>query len=162
MKNKRMIVFLLACFLITWGFVVYSIISTTKQPSYSDEFDFKKLEVIQEERSTIETFTLYLEYRDPFIDKPIKRKVSAAKPKKTKKKPEKKIPPSIDWSFISYAGMVEQQTTSVKVAICVIRGKKYILAAGDSALKVSLLQVYPDSIQVAFLDQKITIIKSGL
>jgi len=98
-----------------------------------------------------DTFTIKANYRDPFLGNiyasrnPIKKKV---------KKPLKKVTPksTVNWSQVTYQGMVKNQKTKDVRAMLKINGQDQLMTKGNEADGFKLMKIYGDSVQV--LSQK--------
>ena len=102
-----------------------------------------------------DTFSLKLNYRDPFLDnvreeKPVQRNpipLQNTAPKKVEQKME-------TWPNVSYEGMIRNQKNGKLLAMIHVNGKASMLSTGDIFEDVMLTRVYKDSVQVQYNRQK--------
>lgn len=126
-----------------------------------------------------DTFSISLNYPDPFFNK-VAGSVSGysyqtfgegssaghsgAIPKVSKPKPKPSNLPAqpvapIDWSFISFMGLIRNSQTTTKVALVNIHQSSHMMKEGETIEGVKLVLMFKDSVQVEYRNEKKTIRK---
>ncbi len=152
MKQKKLIYVLLPLMILIWGLVIYRIFGFIDG---NDSPDIQPVHLPDTGDETVklpDSFTIKADYRDPFL----KNVNYTPPPKKTKtpvkvKKPKK---PAVNWSFVQYKGRITNQNSGKTIAVLEINKKRYLVAKGDSAAGVTLLKIFPDSVQVGYRQEK--------
>lgn len=153
MKNKKLTYFLIVAVLGVWGIIIYRIIGAmsadndttlpatipTVKESYND-FSIPK-----------DTTKLLLNYRDPF-GLTGQKDTTTLKPVKSPVHSSSTVPakPTVNWSFITYAGYVRNPTTKKLIALVNINGQSTTLSEGESKNQVKLLKNLRDSIKISY------------
>lgn len=154
MKNKKVTYLLLVAVAIVWGLVIYQFFNRVggADTFVSDNY-VAMADNIQVEQ---DTFEIVANYRDPFLGtmKRANYHAPVSSSAKIKKKPEPKPEVSIDWSFLSYTGKVENTVNEKSAYGILIYDDSYIMSKGDEVQGVILDLVYGDSVRVIYQDQK--------
>lgn len=151
MKNKKNIYILLPLVLIVWGIIGYKVFSAINptadlQTSPTNLVNFKPKTIENEA-----TYTLNLNYRDPFLEKrsPIK------KIKTTRKTSNKQPNITIPFPPIIYNGLIEPKEKSRKTLYLVsIYNNQHFLSVGTKKDGVILVKGSNKSITVKFQQHK--------
>lgn len=156
MKNKKFTYFLLAAVAGVWGFALIQIFGFLKG---DDDVVAKKTTF----KSTVldtadESFSLNLNYRDPFLGRlaayyyPSSQRKSARRVFSSfkKKTSEKETGKPLDISFIKYLGQIKNQKSGKQVALVNIHGKDIFLTEGDSVNNMVYLENLEDSLKILY------------
>ncbi|HBI00704.1 MAG TPA: hypothetical protein PLL09_01160 [Flavobacterium sp.] len=135
MKNKKTIYILLPIVLFIWGMLIYQFFSYSTSESTIPDFEpnlTNKLEKIEQ----IDTFTIDINYRDPFLGKIYKEQ----KDKKSNSTVQIKSiePEGILWPDIKYKGIVSDTKDKTKVFLIVIGGKNCLMRIGQTQNEITL------------------------
>lgn len=167
MKNKKALYILLPAVVFIWGYVIFKIISGTR--NNDAEFSYQtSIDDFFEEKLERDTFYIIANYKDPFIRK--KPKVAGEDASKAKEnvtvqdyrrnnntRNTHTRQRRIRWPNIEYTGKVDSEkeiTVFVK-----INNKTRLMSQDDSFDEVTLLKIYEDSIRVMYMDQEKTFMK---
>lgn len=151
MKNKKVTYLLIAVVAGVWGLILYRLFNAVGQGD--DLPPVTTVHQVKEQYNDFslvkDTATLKLNYRDPFgLSKP---KDTTSKPVVVHLKPVKAIvTPTINWSFISYAGYVRNPVSKKLVTLLLINGKNVTLSEGETREQVKLLRNLRDSIKISY------------
>lgn len=135
MKSKKSIYVLLPLVLLIWGLLIYQFFSFSSAESNFSEIepsiDFKPSELTK-----IDTFSLDVNYRDPFLGKMYKdsKKEKGGERKKTPSRPAV----NFVWPDIKYKGIVSDMKDTKKVFLLAINGKNFLMKAGETQNEVTL------------------------
>ena len=145
---------LLPVVLIVWALIIYKVIDfRSGEPVSSMAF---RTPTTKEAINAIpDTFTLSLDYQDPFLKKPfrIKKAVSILK------KPELRNM-KVQWPGIKYYGLVKSRQNG-DIAISVdIDNLNYVMKKHQEIKRVKLIRIEPDSIIVSSQGEQKTIYKN--
>lgn len=135
MKNKKNTYILLLVVLTIWGLVIYRFFSFSgnevQAENTSGNFRMKPL-VIKER----DTFTVNVNYRDPFLGKmylPVaKARISSKKTKNNKPKD------ALLWPPVVYKGIVSDNKNRKKIFMVIINGQRYLMSEKDTEQEVTL------------------------
>lgn len=148
MKNKKNIYILLPIVLLIWGIVIFQFFSFTTSDDAADnkptELNIKPLKITKRD-----TFSINVNYRDPFLGKMY---VPNSKIKNTnatiKKQPKKEN--TIVWPIIKYKGLISDTKDKTKIFILIISGQNYYMKIGDTANEVFLKSGDKESVYVKY------------
>ncbi len=151
MKNKKVTYLLIAVVVSVWGLILHRLFDAVGQGD-----DVPPVAIVHQLKEQYNDFSLVkdttklkLNYRDPFgLSKP---KDTTSKAVVIHLKPVKGIvAPSINWSFISYAGYVRNPASKKLVTLLLINGKNVTLSEGETREQVKLLRNLRDSIKISY------------
>lgn len=165
--NKKFLQILLIIFIIgIWGKVGYDFYkykgqkATITQPSY--------IPFIAADGGEPFTYSLSLNYRDPFLGKyaepkPAKRK-SISRSKKLSKTPEKnkepiKVKQKVIWPRVEYVGNIRNEKTKKESVTLKVGGRESFMLPGHEIQGVKLKALYPDSLVIEFQEEEKTILR---
>lgn len=164
MKNKKLTYILLPLAALLWGIIIYKIVSyKTDEPEIYYSGDTKEKQT--EKTNEPDTFSLYANYKDPFLYKipsykPYKHKKTnnknIRKNRQIKRNIEKKV---IKWPKIVYGGMIKNQPSDRIIVIVKVNNSEKLMREGEIVDSVQLLKVYRDSIRVKLNNEIKTIVK---
>lgn len=150
MKNKKTIYILLPVVLLVWGKVVYQffsfansdkILENTPIDLYIKPFKIKERD----------TFSINVNYRDPFLGKMFVTELSVDSKKKTTKiKKVSKQENLIIWPSIIYKGIVADTKNNIKIYMLIIGGKTCLMKKGETENEVFLKDGDNESIYVKY------------
>ncbi len=135
MKNKKTIYVLLPIVLFIWGLLIYQFFSyTSPEPTIPDLQPnlINKLEKMGQ----IDTFTIDINYRDPFLGKLYKK--PSEKIVNTSIQNKNREPEGILWPVIKYKGIVTDTKEKTKVFLIVISGKNCLMRIGQTQEEITL------------------------
>lgn len=130
-----------------WGGVFYKLFTTFFPKEESTAVSM----ILPEQSNTIvsspDTFSIALNYRDPFLGKTYSDKPSAAPIKKRETNPKPIV--QLNWPSILYGGMIKNKASNKLQAIIQINGQSHLMKAGDVVAGIILKSISKDSIGVA-------------
>ena len=158
-ENKQVRQFLAIALLGIWGLVGYKIYKKI----HPDEITFVDpvpAIAVKSVAASIDSFSLSLNYTDPFFKKSFPRnrtnsasiKLPKKKPVRIPRRPAKPIP----FPAVLYKGTVR---TDRSAALISINGKVRNMGVGEVLEEVTSLKIYKDSIRVKFKEENRTILK---
>ncbi|MBO9702113.1 MAG: hypothetical protein J7604_18030 [Sporocytophaga sp.] len=157
MKGKKMTYILLGGVVLVWGLIFMRIYKSLFSDSGVAEVSRS---VVRKERNyeVKDTFELIAKYRDPFLGniqasvRPVVFTGSVNtfrnKPKTTPKPKEPEV--MIDWSVISYIGLIKNPGSNKNVSLMLIRGNEYLMEEGNVRDDVKLIKNLKDSVKVLY------------
>ncbi len=153
MKNKKLSWILVPGVLAIWAAIAWQVYNTMKDDdSFQQE---KQVAVVPLNASSLspDTFTLLLDYRDPFLDGLVKKKpapVANTEHHAAASKKNAPLPEESPWPSIKYSGLVRQPNTDRMVGFLTIDGATHFVKSGDVVGVIQVGKVWKDSIQVSF------------
>lgn len=152
-KNKKLTFILLIAVIGLWVLVFYRLYQSFFSEQKLAELNAKPpmVKVKMEEDAK---FILKANYSDPFFGKQFSQIVNplgnGTIKKTSKPKVEKQPEIVIDWSFISYLGLIKNQKNQKQVALVSISGTEHMVSEGEKLNEVTFLKNHKDSIQVSY------------
>ncbi|KAF2518529.1 hypothetical protein E0W68_09410 [Flavobacterium salilacus subsp. salilacus] len=150
MKNKKAIYILLPLVLLIWAMVIYQFFSFSGSDAVAvnnnKAYTIKPINI-----PVKDTFTINVNYRDPFLGKmylPNNNKTSISK--KTKPKPAEPI----IMPHIIYKGIVSDNQNEKKVFMVIIKGQTFLMKEKDTEQEVTLKNGNREYIEVVYKGQK--------
>ncbi|MFY0482525.1 hypothetical protein ACI6PS_07950 [Flavobacterium sp. PLA-1-15] len=148
MKNKKNLYVLLPVVLFIWGAVLYQFFSYSDNGEMvsvsSGTFNPKPLSI-----KPRDTFSIDVDYRDPFLGKIYPSTSNKINKKSTGKRQIKKEE-SIVWPSIVYKGIVSDSKDKTKVFMLIINGRTFLMKRGDVENDVFLKEGNRESIYVKY------------
>ena len=152
MRNKKNIYFLLPAVIIVWGLLVYNIFNGLS-PSSPQTQTIESLRQFKPETiAKADTFTIKVDYRDPFLGTFEKKRRKVTKRNNTPI--VKKV--SIPFPSIVYKGIVSPKGTNEKVFLISVNGQQHLFKRKMLFNEVKLLNGNAQEITVQFQQQKQT------
>ena len=153
MKNKKAIYILLPLVAIIWGIIIYKVFSAigSKAIEPSDNFSYSSMLPV---KTSIDTFSIIANYRDPFLGKMMVHSSENDQPAKPVIKIEKPKPVPAQWPSIAYHGMIKNQKTGKQLYLVKINNTDNMMKRGEIISDVELKETYKDSIEVVFKKEK--------
>jgi hypothetical protein len=151
MKNKKSIYILLPIVLLVWGGVLYQFFSFTTADevlkNYTTELNIKPFKLKEKN-----TFSINVNYRDPFLGKMHVVPQEASKSKKINPKTsiKTKIEEIIIWPTIQYKGIVSDTKDKIKIYMLIIDGKTCLMKKGGFEKEVFLKDGDKESIYIEY------------
>lgn len=155
MKNKKAIYILVPLLIAIWGGIAYQVMtfsSTEIAPSSS-----LNIPILAIEPTIFDTFSIYANYRDPFLGKTIEEKKTVIPAKTKVVVPEVKA--NIPWPKVSYGGVIKNQKSSKQLYLVQVNGNDNIMKEGDVVEKIQLVKAWKDSIQLVYQKEKKVVLK---
>lgn len=154
-KNKKLTYLLICAVAAVWGIIIYRVLFNESDAGYEPKFNTvqKAHEPYDQYLVKNDTFTLSLNYRDPFLGGAVKEPevkdaaVMNIQPVNFNPKP---LPPPINWAVIKYGGYIVNPVTKKLVSIVVVNEKERMLAEGEVFDGLKLLKNKRDSILVSW------------
>lgn len=149
MKTKKNIYILLAVVLFVWGAVLYQVFSFTNSDeilvSNNPEFVMKPLKIKERQ-----TFTINVNYRDPFLGKIyVSQTVSNVKAS-TKIKKQPKSQENLVWPSILYKGMISDVKNKNKIFMLIIDGQYHYMKIGGTENEIFLKEGNKESVYIKY------------
>lgn len=156
MRNKKLIYILIPLVIIIWGAILFRFMDAF-YPDENIEFTgTKNITNIPVTNYVADSFSLSLNYPDPFT-KSIRRTVVAKPVIKKQPEPIKQVivsPPNV-----KYNGTVKNQQTGKEIALVNINNNDYLMQNGKIIDGIELTKIFTDSIRVNYQQYTFTIIK---
>lgn len=152
MSDKIKLYILIPLVIIIWGYAIFALIDITSSKQLNNN-SLANFELPENIDLTQESYTLILDYKDPFIrnlpTKPANDPIQSPEDKKEEvetEKPEKIVP----WPNLIYSGTIKNKNSNNEVAILNIDRNDVLLRKGDTFKDLQLIEVTSDSILVRF------------
>src|ERR1051325_867816 len=157
MRNKKALYVLLPVVILIWGIIIYKFYKAfnSDEEIQQNNFSFSSLSPV---KTTVDTFSILADYRDPFLGKIAATPSSSDKPK-NQTKVEKSKPEPIVWPAIIYKGMIKNQKTGKQLYLVTINNQDNMMKPGDVFAEVELKKTFKDSIIVLYRKETKTIKK---
>jgi hypothetical protein len=144
MKKKRNTYILLVVVLLVWSMVIYRFFSYTgpeiPESAAPSTMSLKPIAIKKRE-----TFSIDVNYRDPFLGK-MYLPVTSGKAKKKKHI----VPEPIQWPQVIYKGIVSDNKNKKKVFMLIINGRAYMMKEKETQDEITLKRGNRQSITVKF------------
>jgi hypothetical protein len=166
MKNKKLTYILLPLVILIWGAIVYKVLANYFEND-SSSLNSKNDDITSVKISKTDTFSLMLNYSDPFLkegvsvstlpvpdysqSKPVKQIAATVK--------EKKDNTIVTWPAIIYSGLIKNKLSNKTCSIIKINGAEHLMNVGDTYNDVTLIKIFKDSAIVQYKNIKKTIFK---
>ena len=144
---------LLVTVLAIWGIIGFKIISTLNPDAPKVNKQDNTALFSPKATTTVDTFSIQLSERDPFLGTLYTKKKPEVKPKTTPKKE------AIVWIPIIYHGDISKQGSKEKTCVISINGQQYLMGVGMDMDGVTLLKANNTEILVSYKGAKKTIPK---
>lgn len=156
MKNKKKTYILLFIVLLIWGLVIYQFFSLGNSEVAINEtgsnYDLKPLNIKKRD-----TFSINVDYRDPFLGRMYQPETKSSKPFKRKVHPKEPV----IWPNIIYKGIVSDGKDKKKVFMVMINGQAHFMKENDREQGIQLKSGNRSSIQVIYEGQRNDIMIQG-
>ena len=138
-----------------WGIIFYRIfVSVPEDTSLPSSITSLKKDADMQSYSIQDTFTLALNYRDPFLDKEARPESFTQTSDLTVIQDVKPVvKPLVNWDFYKYGGYIINPLTRKVVSIITIHGREQMVDEGQVTEGVKLIKNYRDSIKVSYQNQ---------
>lgn len=155
MKNKKLSWFLLPLVLGIWGAIGWQVYAAMKGDDAMAVNDIITGPIAETHSVIHDTFTLLLDYRDPFLDKSIKKAPPISTNRNnTAPKNSEPVVAKVQWPAISYSGLVRQPNSDRMVGFLSVNGKTYFVKSGDVIDPISVGKITRDSVEIAMGDER--------
>lgn len=158
MKSNRTKYLMLLLVVSIWGLVVYRFLTYRTDGALSDQVTTNQNFDISQKSG--DTFTLALNYADPFYSHTPERSTAGDNPQTAEKPAEKARvvieppKPRIVWPAVLYKGVVLNEKHNSNSVIIIINGSTQILKKGDEVQGVRVISIGKDSIALRFSNQQ--------
>jgi hypothetical protein len=151
MKDKAIKVFLGIAIIAIWGTIIHRIMNGNSD----DGIIVPPKSFVNTQKAEIEKFNLLLDYSDPFLSNTLALNASTEDnlvdsslfvlPPSPPKSKHRKI---VRFPLVQYQGMSKNNNRLEAVALVKIDRKTYLMRIGDEQNKVTIMNIYRDSIRV--------------
>lgn len=153
MNNKAKTYILLVTVLAIWGIIGFKILTTLNPDApnmmpQNDMVAFKPKTNI-----AVDTFSVQLTERDPFLGTLYIKKKPKAKTKRVKPKE------ALVWAPIIYHGAIAKQQSKTQVFVISINGQQNLMKVGQEVNGIKLVKANAKEIRVTYKGEKKTIAK---
>ena len=159
MKNKKLKYILVPLLIIVWGAIFFKIYNyTADNDNYS--VPFTKKNILASETNSVDSFSIYAEYRDPFLGSTNNysgnRSNNANNVKKVKNQQAniidvKQSPvQNAKWPQMKYGGIVINKKNEKATGILHAGNKDFLVQKGNTYENIEIKGVYKDSLVVKF------------
>jgi len=155
MKNKTTTYILFALVFLIWGSIVYKMFFQTEDGDdgiANQNYVFK-----ENKKSVLDTFSLALNYSDPFLKNekyaPVRNKVARSSATKKNTPSVKKVKDNVVWPVVKYEGVIKHSNGET-TAIVNINGTSHFLKAGNEVQEIKLCTISQDCIIVSYKNNK--------
>lgn len=143
MKNKKSIYFLLPVVLIIWALIIYKVFNYRSGESKNNLVLQDNIKHARE-NTIADTFSLKLDYPDPFLKKPYKIKQQAT----VLQKPRLLKNNTVNWPEMHYYGLVKSRINGETAISVDIERTNYILTQNEVVYGMRVISITTDSIVV--------------
>jgi hypothetical protein len=152
MKSKKNIYILLPIVLFIWGAVMYQFFSFSSNSGdlmlASNKFEIKPIDIKE-----IDTFSINVNYRDPFLGKAYNLSNNVIKKKRNTIPKTKVVEEVFVWPKILYKGIVSDTKDKTKVFMLIIEGQTFLMKIGDTQKGIFLKEGDRESIYIKHKDR---------
>lgn len=152
MKNKKKTYILLVVVLIIWGLLIYKFFSFASEDVTSKNLDME-LSVKALAVTKRDTFSIDVNYRDPFLGKMYMADKSVALLKR-----KVKIKEPVVWPAVIYKGLVSDTKDKKKVFMVIISGRTYLMKEKEIEQEVTLKKGDRESIDIKYKGENYNIL----
>lgn len=153
-KGKKFTYLLIGAVGIVWGVIVYKVFFNSSGDNYELKMGSGPIqhEVYDQYVVSKDTFTLALNYRDPFLGTmeaaalPVKKGLPIISADFS----PRPVKPIIDWNSIKYSGYILNPLTKSPASIVTVRGIEKMMTVGETFEGVKLIRNKKDSILVSW------------
>lgn len=152
MKNKKKTYLLLAIVVIIWALLIYRFFSLTVGDTAEllpEQIHMNGLLAVKKR----DTFSVNVNYRDPFLGK----MYVADNTIKPQNKRPKKVEPVV-WPDVIYKGMVSDTKDKKKVFMLIIDGKTYLMKEKETEEGITLKKGNRESIDIKYKGEAFSIL----
>lgn len=133
-----------------WGGFIYLVVTDNNRLEGETDFQFSSIKALRKTKS--DTFSIALNYRDPFLNEiPVVRNTNTTiiGQKKNTPAPVKVIPLPEVWPDIAYAGTIKNTNKNKTVALLKVNGNTILLEEGAKIKdNIILNKVFNDSVWI--------------
>lgn len=152
MKNKKKTYILLVIVLIIWGLLIYKFFSFASKDVTSENLEIA-LSVKALAITKRDTFSIDVNYRDPFLGKMYMADKSAVSLKR-----KVKIKEPVVWPSVVYKGVVSDTKDKKKVFMIIISGHTYLMKEKETEQEVTLKKGDRESIDIKYKGENYNIL----
>jgi hypothetical protein len=157
MKITKSTYLLITAAVLIWGGFIYIVISDQKNDQELVKTDSWMAELKKEAKDKTDTFSLMLNYRDPFLGKndvkPVVTNYTGPKNIIPAKAPV--LPVVNHWPQIKFSGTIKNNKSNKTIALLTVNGQSLLLSQGDKFLEqFTLSKTTADSVEITLLKEK--------
>lgn len=149
MKSKTTLWILIPAVLGIWGAIGWQVYAAMKGDGDNSAHKLITTETNVNKPIVPDTFSLLLDYPDPFAAQNAKPKVNVkAQSQITQPKTTAPVPEQTQWPNIVYSGLVKQPSSGKMLGFLSVNGVSYFVKEGDEVGGVRVLTINPNHITV--------------
>ncbi|HEX8514831.1 MAG TPA: hypothetical protein VF868_01440 [Bacteroidia bacterium] len=150
MKNKKLLFILIPVAILVWGNIAWKIFMAMNGEDTVEQKIHPPIVPATGIAAFNDTFSISLDYRDPFLAKPVRKPAVSGNHQATTV--PSNIPPkkgnNENFPSIVYTGIIKNEKSKKELVLVQINGQNYTMKVGDIASEVQLLKVMKDAIEV--------------
>lgn len=153
MKSKPLTYTLIIAVAAVWGIIFYRIFLAANLDEDQEVLSKPVKKEVLEDYTFRDTFKLALNYRDPFLGKPMKEEFRQGKdstrslPKHSAIKPQA---PEVNWAAIKYSGFIVNPGNKKIVSIISVNNHELTIGEGETTDGLKLLKNLKDSVKIIY------------
>lgn len=157
MKEKQLKYVLMGVVALIWGFVIYKYFFWQPASELAGPVKNVDLSPLSEAEQSPDTFSLRLDYRDPFLSKVYASRsfAPAAVPAPNSSaavaaRPQAPPPPVLEpeWKSISYHGLIKESGGDKALGLLRFKNRSYSIQAGDMVEAFEIKAMWKDSVLI--------------
>lgn len=150
MKNKSRRYFLVVALVLIWGIIGHRIYKGMQPDEKIMVLNDTSSYLMPKNNVVLDTFSIHLNYKDPFLKNQRKKVVQ----KKSRTVKSKKTIVPIQFPSIQYTGLIIPKSSGeTPVYLISIKGKAYLFKIGQSNEAVTLLRGNDKEIEISFKEE---------
>jgi hypothetical protein len=154
LKSKTKTYILLIGVLGIWGIIAYKIMSAVNPKTPNESINSFEISFSPKTSTSIDTFTVKMTNRDPFLGTLTKKKKTIVKQKTISKKVD------FEWIPIIYHGTIKKHQGNSQIFVVSINGQQYLLKIGQEINGVKLKAANAQRIKVTYKGHTKTVSKT--
>ncbi|NJK96556.1 MAG: hypothetical protein HC905_18015 [Bacteroidales bacterium] len=160
MKNKKFIYILLPLVLLVWGAIIYKVFLEGKDNNAV--LAISKPKILTENSALQDTFTLFCDYRDPFLGQGAsKSALSNSDRFKNKQSNSQNTVERLILQDIRFYGLISNAKDKKKIGLMKHQNKEILIREGEVLNnEIKILRLFTDSLVFSFQNRKQTVKRS--
>ncbi len=151
MKSKTTLWILIPAVLGIWGAIGWQVYAAMKGDEDNAAPKVISTEIDEDKQIVPDTFSLLLDYPDPFAVQSAKPKVNVkAQSQITQPKTAAPVPEQTQWPNIVYSGLVKQPSSGKMLGFLSVNGVSYFVKEGDEVGGVRVINIAASKVIVEF------------
>lgn len=153
MKNKTKTYILIILVFGIWGIIGYKILAVVNPNDSEVEHEAFNMSFEPTLNIALDTFSISVAERDPFLGTMLTKKKKVARPKKVPS-------PKTVWPPILYHGTIAKQESKIKVFVVSINGSQRLMKIGQTFNEIKMVSGNSKSITVSYKGTRKTVQKT--